>query len=66
MNAKSGLYRSRALESLKLLRGRIDTLIHGIEEGDLWFAHAIDGSLVDLLFNARDDILMLELEEENE
>jgi len=63
-----GFHRSLALEKLNNVRDRIDNLIKGLTDEDIWknttTFSSIDGSLVDLLFEARDELLMLDMEEE--
>lgn len=59
----NGFHRTIALGKLKCLRNKIDYLITCLEQGEIYNI-CINGNLVDLLFETRDEILMSNLEEE--
>jgi len=51
-------YKEIAIEKLEDLKGRIDFLINLLKEGNDIYSISINGYLVDLLFEAREAILL--------
>jgi len=55
-------YHNKALEKLKLLRDRIDGIIECMEIGEEYNPYVIKGSMVDLLMETRDELVLNKIE----
>ena len=53
----------KVLEILKVLRNRIEHMIKCMIQGNVYNPMAIDGPMVDLLFKARDELVLEAIED---